>query len=50
VYDWVIDQIRRREQEREQLPLQLPVYDDPPPRERPPEEEPAPRGVVIIDL
>lgn len=47
--DWIIEQIRRREREPE--PLQLPVYDEPPPGyEEEAEESPEPRGVVIIDL
>ena len=48
-YSYIIDEMNRQERERApQIPLQLPVYEDEPQRER--EEEKSDRGVVIIDF
>lgn len=53
---WIIEEIRRREEERRrdseariELPLESPHYHDSD-RPRPPEDEGDQRGVVIIDL
>ena len=49
---YIIEQIRRREQERreqrERPRLELPLYSDLPPEEV--EEEPEPSRVIIIDI
>ena len=51
---YIIEQIRRREQERreqrERPRLELPLYHDAPPPEEVPDDDAEPARVIIIDL
>ena len=48
---WIIERIEEEKRRKEEVfvPLQLPLYDEPP-SERPSEEEKAERGICIIEL
>jgi len=53
---WIIEEIRRREEERREdgeqieLPLEQPLWESEPCRPRKDKDKPAERGVVVIDL
>ena len=54
---WIIEEIRRREEEQRQgeatqveLPLEQPLWESEPSRPRKKDDEKVDRGVVVIDL